>query len=89
MLGVNSIVVVQHQIDVIPLAREPALAAARSTRPIATAEDVVRTYGDDNVNVTIDPPTITVKLRRSVSTTLLIIGTDKVESSVTMPLEPP
>ena len=89
ILGINSIVVVEHQIDVISLAREAALAAARSTQPISTAEDVVRMHGDDDVSVTVDSPTITVNVRRSVSTTLRIIGIDMVEASVTMPLEPP
>lgn len=89
VVGINSIVVVQHQIDVISIAREAALVAARSANPLAEAEGVAATHDAEIVAVVIGNRRVTVEVRRSISTVLRLIGMSEVRASVTMPLEPP
>jgi Flp pilus assembly protein TadG len=89
VLGINSVVAVQHQIDITAIAREAALAAARSADPYQAAHRVVRSYGSDTVNVAIDSPQVTVLVRREISTVLRAVGINDLTASVTMPLEPP
>jgi Flp pilus assembly protein TadG len=89
VLGINSIVAVQHQIDITAIAREAALAAARSADPYRAASQVVQSYGSDTVKVALDNPQVTVRVEREIPAVLRVVGASDLSASVTMPLEPP
>lgn len=89
VVGINSIVIVQHQIDVTSIAREAALAAARSADPAAEAERIAALHGAELHEVGIANRRVRVHIRRPISNVLRVIGMNDVNASVTMPLEPP
>lgn len=89
VVGINSIVVVQHQIDVTSIAREAALAAARSADPYAQAQRVATAHNSNVADVVISGHRVTVEIQRPISTVLRMIGMSDVNARVTMPLEPP
>ena len=89
VIGINSIVVVQHQIDVTAIAREAALAAARAADPYSEAYRVATSHQSQVADVVLGTRQVTVHIRRPISSVLGVIGLSDVRASVTMPLEPP
>ncbi len=89
VVGINSIVVVQHQIDVTAIAREAALAAARAADPYSEAHRVATSHQSQVADVVLGSRQVTVHIRRPISSVLGVIGLSDVTASVTMPLEPP
>jgi hypothetical protein len=89
VVGINSIVVVQHQIDVTAIAREAALAASRSADPYSEAHRIATSHQSELDDLVLGTRQLTVHIRRPISNTLRVIGVSEVTASVTMPLEPP